>query len=281
MPSGTGAFALLITEGTFADSELVEVTRTGTTCTLSGMTFAKAHNAGAVTKYLLSNLDFANFGKLDATNTWALAQTFSAQSTFSAGILNSLGTAALPSYSFTSGRTGDGMYSAAAGSVGISASGAQRARVTAAGLAVTGSISASGPFISNLVGSTATLNLSLSATPNVIEITVANPVFNLPAISWGQLTTPVYFIRDSSRILATLTLNAADDGLGAFNSINEADLVKGAWNDSSIPATGPGGAGAVATGAGCDWMLTKALTNPGIAGAYGGWIFTKHSAGAY
>lgn len=65
MPSGAGVFSLLIIEDDFTDAELVNCTRSGTTCTLDSMTFAKDHAAGAYVKYVVSAADFA--AKADAS----------------------------------------------------------------------------------------------------------------------------------------------------------------------------------------------------------------------
>lgn len=251
MPFGSGVFALIITEGTVADTEVVEVTRTLVTdasVTLSGMTFAKAHNAGATIKYVQSALDFNNFARLDAANQFLG------------------GSASAVSIRFGS-TAGTGFFGTTA-SVSVAISGVTRVVFNVTGMNVTGSISPTGSVNSGLGDSGAHIVAGSTATPQqIIEITDANAVVEIVQSAFGSTSGPIIRVRDPQGIWTGGHIEAKTGS--PYNSINESDLVNGVWDDG-LGWVGPGGATYPVT-AGHEYEIIKLRNDPGISFGVGGW----------
>lgn len=195
------------------------------------------------------------------------------------------GAVGTPSLTHTS-QTTTGLYFPTTNQVALTNNGTQRFRTTTAGAFVTGSLTVSGPLTLGTTGIGATLNMSVTTTPQVLEVTQAPCTINLTNQgAFGLTSGRFYIIQDTARLLAggtPLTINPFSfSGLG-FDTINEADGAQGVWNDLDTPATGPGGAGAVCATTGGTWLLTPAYLDPAVAGGgLGGWDLQLIAAGAY
>lgn len=77
-PSGSGVFGVQVGEDQDDDAELCQVTRSGSTLTLSASTLAKAHTAGVSIYYVATAEDINDKASLNAENIFAGVQYFNA-----------------------------------------------------------------------------------------------------------------------------------------------------------------------------------------------------------
>jgi len=86
--------------------------------------------------------------------------------TATAALVGTVGTVALPGYTF-SGDTNTGMYWVAADQIGLTTGGARRALISSAGLTVTGAVDASTQFLGNAADTAAAPSFSWTGNTNV------------------------------------------------------------------------------------------------------------------
>lgn len=114
----------------------------------SGMYRIGANNVG-ISVNATKILDIATTG-MSVTGTLAVsgAQTFTGQASFPAGFLSGDGTVSLPAWSFTSDPD-SGVYRIGANNIGVAVNAAKVLDISATGLGVTGTITATGTISSN------------------------------------------------------------------------------------------------------------------------------------
>lgn len=259
-PSGSGVFAAMVGNDLTTDAEVVQITRSAGTLTLATGSFTKAHALGDPIVYLCDANDLNNFARLDAVSTFTAAPILPLGSTSSVSPRN-------PSNSNT------GPYWPTATTFAAAAGGNQIWSISSVAMTVQRAMSVLGCFQLQGVNIGATLNLSLTTTPGILDISQATSTINLPQRAWTHIPA-MYYIRDTYGYLTgggSLTLNAYDDSFGLFNDVNGKHPAFGVWSDTGGGAgLGPGGAAVTLTTQWQHWLLWGSRIDTG-SGAFGGW----------